>query len=108
MNRLLIALAVACVGLGGCKATPSQRYGAAAIAYSATLNVISDNSDLLSDGQLESVSTFATPGKQYLDRVYEVLTDGDPTNDGGADALLWTLENEILPPLVRVRAEVKP
>lgn len=105
MRKTFVILAA--VLMAGCQMSPSQRYGAAAIGYTASLNVIVANQQHLSDKQLLAVDAVATPGKMLLDQAYEMLTDGDPTNDKDAEIVLRALETKILPSLTAVEKEVK-
>jgi hypothetical protein len=102
VRKTFVILAVL---MTGCQLSPSQRYGAAAIGYSTSLNVISANQQHLSDEQLLSVAEVAVPGKQLLDQAYENLTDGDPSNDAEAEIILDALETKILPSLIAVEKE---
>jgi len=109
MKNWIIGICVAaCVGLTGCTSlSPSQRWGAAAVTYEAGLRVVTANADSLSDRQLADVYEVARPAKAYLDRSYEILTDGDPSNDHKAVALLEVVEKDVLPIIQRVAGEAK-
>lgn len=106
MRNWICGLAIAaCVGLTGCQLSPSQRYGVAATTYASTVNVITKNNELLSDEQLRQVKPAVDTGKVYLDETYELLTDGDPTNDSSTEPLLDALEDFVLTTLEQAAQE---
>lgn len=106
MRNWICGLAVAvCVGLTGCSLSPSQRYGVAAVAYTASVNTITANSDQLSDDDLRRIKPAVDTGKAYLDDTYELLTDGDPTNDTSVEPLLDALEGYVLSTLEQAAQE---
>jgi hypothetical protein len=108
MKTWIIGICVATtVGLTGCSLSPSQRWGATAVGYEAGIRVVTANADRLSDETLRDVYEVAKPAKAYLDRSYEILTDGDPSNDDSAVALIEVVERDVLPILLRAGKEVK-
>lgn len=101
MNKLIALCVTACIGLTGCstKLTPSQKWGVMAVGTTAAVNTIVANEALLSDEQLLTASQYSSLAKGYLDTAFEILTDGDPSNDNLVWPFLEAVEQQALPRL---------
>lgn len=101
-----VAALGAALSMVGCQLSPGQRYGGAAIAYASTVNTLVANENLLSTETIRSLDPAVSIGREYLVNSYDILTDGDPSNDNEALILLDTLEDITLPLLEQAAKEV--
>jgi hypothetical protein len=105
-NSLKIMALCGVLSLTGCQLSPGQRYGGASIAYSSTVNTLVSNGHLLSNEDILDIDPAVSLGRDYLDNAFEILTDGDPSNDNEALILLKTLEDQTLPVLEAAAKEL--
>lgn len=107
MNKIIALCVAACVGLTGCstKLSPSQKWGVMAVGTTAAINTVVANEAQLSDEELITASQYSSLAKGYLDTSFEILTDGDPSNDNLVWPLLETVEQQAIPRLRKLGGE---
>ena len=106
MNKIIALCVAACVGLTGCtKLTPSQKWGVMAVGTTAAINTVVANEASLTDEQLVTASEYSSLAKGYLDTSFEILTDGDPTNDNLVWPFLEAVEKQAIPRLRAIGGE---
>lgn len=105
MNRIIALCVAACLGLTGCQMSPSQKWGVAAIGTAAAINTVVANESLLTDEQLITASQYSSLAKGWLDTAFDILTDGDPSNDNLVLPLLKMVETQAIPRLREIGAQ---